>query len=365
MYPDGFAPHLIIPPLRCFSSIGNFLYIQQRERGKEKSTNAVSPFSFLLSLMPNGSFLFVFTDGVGIGSDSPDRNPFIQADIPTWRQLAGGTIPTLEHPTPRSSEYATVLGADATLGVEGLPQSGTGTTTLLTGFNAPQQLGRHDGPYPPSEIQPLLQAKNILTRTVEAGGNAAFANAYPPFYFDRLARGKARRTTCTQAALGAGLSLRTYEDLQAGQALSGWIINDHWRRMGDHIPLITPYQAGENLARLALAHDTTLFEYFQTDHIGHRPNMAEAHATLTLLDGFLSGIVDTLNPERDLLIVAADHGNFEEQSHTDHTLNPSMVTVWGKGHREVAAGIQTIADVVPTVWKWLETQSNNAKFSGV
>ncbi len=303
--------------------------------------------------MPYGSFLLVFTDGVGIGSESPARNPFMEADIPTWRELAGGTIPTLGSPAARTSRHATVLGADATLRVEGLPQSGTGTTTLLTGVNAAQQLGRHDGPYPASELQPLLQAQNLLTRTIAAGGKSAFANAYPPFYFERLARGKARRTTCTQAALGAGLPLRTYEDLQGGHALSGWIINDHWRRMGDDIPLISPHQAGENLARLALRHDATLFEYFHTDHIGHRPNMSEAHATLTLLDGFLSGIVGTLNPERDLLIVAADHGNFEEQSHSDHTLNPSMVTVWGKGHSDVAAGIHTIADIVPMVWSWL------------
>lgn len=315
----------------------------------------VSPSPLLLSpfpLMSNGSFLFVFTDGVGIGSDVAARNPFIGAEIPTWRGLGGGAIPTLDDPAPRSGTHATILGADATLGIAGLPQSGTGTTTLLTGVNAAQLLGKHDGPYPPSEVQPLLQAQNILTRTVAANGKAAFANAYPPFYFDRLARGKARRTTCTQAALGAGLSLRTYRDLLAGNALSGWIVNDHWGRVGSDVPMITPYQAGENLARLALSHDATLFEYFHTDHMGHRPDMTEAHATLERLDGFLAGIIATLNPERDLLVVAADHGNFEEQSHSDHTLNPSMVTVWGKGHEAVAAEISSIADIVPSVMKW-------------
>ncbi len=304
--------------------------------------------------MAQGSVLFVFTDGVGVGSNSPSENPFIEAEIPTWRSLAGGSLPTLSHPAPRSGNHATVLGADATLGVEGLPQSGTGTTTLLTGVNAPQVLGRHDGPYPSADLQPLLQEQNLLSRTMQAGWRAAFANAYPPFYFDRLARGKARRTTCTQAALGAGLSLRTYEDLIAGQALSGWITNNEWRRLSTDIPIITPHQAGQNLGRLALGHDVTLFEYFQTDHLGHRPDMAQAHATLQMLDAFLSGITATLNPEQDLLIVAADHGNFEAQNHTDHTLNPSMVTVWGKGHRQVAAGIETIADIVPGVWAWLE-----------
>lgn len=328
----------------------------ERKKEKKKRTQSKIHLSFLFSSrsMPTGSFLFVFTDGVGIGSDSPSHNPFIEADIPTWRHLAEGILPTISTLTLHSGNHATVLGADATLGVEGVPQSGTGTTALLTGVNAPQLLGRHDGPYPPADLQPLLREQNFLSRARRAGWKAAFANAYPPFYFDRLARGKARRTTCTQAALGADLSLRTYEDLKAGRALSGWIINDHWGRLSSEIAMITPYQAGENLARLALEHDTTLFEYFHTDHLGHRPNMAEAHATLKLLDEFLSGMTATLNPERDLLIIAADHGNFEEQSHSNHTLNPSMVTVWGKNHHDVAAGIKTIADIVPTVWTWLE-----------
>lgn len=303
--------------------------------------------------MPHGSFLFVFTDGVGIGSDDPERNPFMGATIPTWRAMGDGEIPTLKSPTPRSSPHATILGADATLGVAGLPQSGTGTTTLLTGVNAAQLMGKHDGPYPPADIQPVLQSQNILTRTVQAGKKAAFANAYPPFYFDRLARGRARRTTCTQAALAAGLELRNYRDLLAGNALSGWIINDHWGRIGSEMPMITAYQAGENLARIALAHDATLFEYFHTDHMGHRPDLTEAHVTLERLDGFLAGITATLNPETDLLVVAADHGNFEAQEHTDHTLNPSMVTIWGKGHQQIAAQIQSIADIVPAVWEWI------------
>jgi hypothetical protein len=304
----------------------------------------------------DGSFLFVFTDGVGIGSGDSRRNPFVTADIPTWRRLAGGAIPTLAEPVAAASRYATVLGADATLGVAGLPQSGTGTTTLLTGINAAARLGRHDGPYPPAELQPLLQEENILARTVRAGLAATFANAFPPFYFDRLARGKARRTTCTQAALGAGLSLRTHDELLAGRALSGWIANDQWRRLRPDFPVVTPFQAGVNLARLALDHDVTLFEYFHTDHLGHRPDMAAAHATLSLLDEFLRGITETLSPERDLLVMAADHGNFEEQSHSDHTLNPAMVTVWGKEHDKLVAGIQSIADIVPEVWSWLENR---------
>lgn len=190
---------------------------------------------------------------------------------------------------PRQTSEATILGADATLGVAGLPQSGTGTTFLLTGNNAPALFGRHSGPYPPREIRPLLQKQNLLSRAAAQGHQVTFANAYPPFYFDKLARGKARRSTCTQAALATGVNLRTYQDLLAGEALSGWITNEHWRRVALEVPDITPFQAGQTLARIALAHQLTLFEYFHTDHLGHRPNMNEEGARRPPPARYLSG----------------------------------------------------------------------------
>lgn len=298
--------------------------------------------------------LFVFHDGVGIGANDADANPFIEAEIPTWRALAGGDWPTLDSPHPRHSKHATIFGADTTLDVPCEPQSGTGTTALLTGVNAPALLGRHAGPFPPKEIQPLLKGQNLFTQVTATKRRIAFANAYPPFYFERLERGRARRTTCTQAALAAGLTLRGYEDLKQGRALSSWLTNEHWRSIDPTVPDISPYQAGENLAHVALDHNFTLLEYFTTDHNGHRPNMAEAHETLRRLDDLLAGIIATLDPQRDLLLMAGDHGNFEDQTHSRHTFNPSLVTVWGRGHQKVAASIHAITDIAPALMHWLD-----------
>ncbi|MGH2541194.1 MAG: alkaline phosphatase family protein, partial [Ardenticatenaceae bacterium] len=223
-------------------------------------------------------------------------------------------------------------------------------TALLTGENAPALLGRHAGPFPPKELQPLLRESNLLTVARSRGYRIAFANAYPPFYLERLERGKARRTTCTQAALAAGLTLRGYDDLVAGRALSSWITNEHWTRLAPEVPVLSPTEAGQNLAHLAQAHDLTLFEYFHTDHRGHRPDMDKARATLHRLDEFIGGIIATLNPRRDLLILAADHGNFEAQDHSDHTRNPALITLWGRHHRALAARITAITDIAPTLF---------------
>jgi len=147
--------------------------------------------------------------------------------------------------------------------------------------------------------------------------------------------------------------LRTYEDLIAGNALSGWITNEHWRQVELTVPDITPFAAGQKLAQIALQHDVTLFEYFHTDHMGHRPNMANAHATLDLLDSFLAALLDTLEPTRDLLILASDHGNFEALDHSKHTRNPTLVTLWGDKHAEVASKITKTTDIVQALMEWL------------
>ena len=78
--------------------------------------------------------MFLFVDGVGLGSLDPATNPFVRARTPTLRALLGGP---LAGPESVESAMATLVPLDARLGVSGLPQSATGQTALLTGENAP------------------------------------------------------------------------------------------------------------------------------------------------------------------------------------------------------------------------------------
>ena len=86
--------------------------------------------------------LFIFLDGVGIGTDDAARNPFVGAALPVLRGLLDGEIPTLSRPAI-AAERCRAFPLDACLDVEGMPQSGTGQTALLTGENAAQMFGRH------------------------------------------------------------------------------------------------------------------------------------------------------------------------------------------------------------------------------
>ena len=135
--------------------------------------------------------LFIFLDGVGIGPEDPDRNPFLVANLPTLRKICGGAIPSLDdagrcviNPSPT----AVVVGLDAVLGVsEGIPQSGTGQAALLTGENAPAAFGRHFGPWVPSRLRDMVAESNLFRRArsflqmVHSGANACIVVQSAPW----------------------------------------------------------------------------------------------------------------------------------------------------------------------------------------
>ena len=165
--------------------------------------------------------LLLFLDGVGLGADDPARNPLVAASVPALDSLTGG--PLVATRAGESAANATLLALDATVGVTGLPQSGTGQVALLTGTNAPASFGRHYGPWVPTSLRELLGRESVLRRAQEAGCRVAFANAYPEEVLeDYERRGKVirgstpLRTAMPYAALAAGLLDRHTPALLAG-----------------------------------------------------------------------------------------------------------------------------------------------------
>jgi len=77
----------------------------------------------------------IFLDGVGIGNDDPSCNPFFKNEFKTFTQIFGDT--PSEKNSSLSGDKTFLFPTDANLGVNGLPQSGTGQVTIFTGVNAP------------------------------------------------------------------------------------------------------------------------------------------------------------------------------------------------------------------------------------
>lgn len=243
----------------------------------------------------------------------------------------GGRIPTLDDPVvagPRGRSFP----LDATLGVDGLPQSGTGQAALLTGESTAELYGRHFGPWTPVRLRPLLEERSVLRRALDAGRSVAFANAYPRGWPGP--KGGKRLAGPPLAARGAGVLTRHEEALGSGEAVSSEIVNDGWRRhLGfDWLPDVTPEDAGRNLARIAGGHDLTLYAHYATDTAGHRGAMDGAVAALERVDVFLRGVLEAMG-EDVLLLLASDHGNIEDVR-TGHTRNPALGIAVGVGAEE-------------------------------
>ena len=301
--------------------------------------------------------LFLFLDGVGLGISDPEVNPLLAAKLPALQHMIGGT-PTLEHrsfETPRGS----AVPLDATLGVPGLPQSGTGQAALLAGFNAPKAAGHHFGPFPPSSIRERIRTRNIFQRIMELDRSACFANAFPQRFFDYIAEHKFRMSMTTLSCSLSGLALREHGDLKAGNAVSAELTNEGWRRMGyTDLPTMTPQESGRVLAKLALRHDFTLFEYWKTDFAGHAQDRKDSIAVLELFDGMLEGLLAALDTAPVLVVLSSDHGNIEDMRVKTHTRNPVPLVAYGSRHQQFLSLIQSrsrpnLSHVTPAILRVL------------
>lgn len=291
--------------------------------------------------------IFLFVDGIGLGPPGA-QNP-LDAEWPALHRLAGGQRWT-DRLQPRFNERLTVTAVDATLGLPGLPQSGTGQAALFSGRNAPKLAGRHYGPYPHSKTREALRQHNLFTRVqqleVSCDEPAAFANGYPDRFFSYAAR-RNRWTVTTRCCLDADVRIRTQADVRTGRALTADLTGRAWREdLGLDVPLLTPADAGAQLAAIATAHACTVFEYFLTDKAGHARDTDRAQRILHEVDRFVDALLEALDPTRDMLVLCSDHGNLEDLSIKTHTRYPVPLLAWGAG-APCFEEAKAITDVTP------------------
>ena len=292
--------------------------------------------------------MLVFVDGVGLSPARPG-NPLFDHPTPALDDLCGGSL-TLERRTTRDGVVLRAI--DANLGVEGLPQSATGQTTLFTGINAAEFMGRHVAAFPGPRLRGLIERSGLLRRVRALGGRVTFANAFSSAYFEQLEQRRRRPSVSVLAAWSAELELRNLDDLEARRALSWDLERDYVSRaVQREMPRIEAREAGADLSRLTAEHELTVFETFLPDLVGHRRLSIGAEEVVRRLDGLLEGLVASL-PLNVTLVLTSDHGNFEEPQHKRHTRNP--VPLLAVGPR---AGLfreaECLADVTPLILKAL------------
>ncbi|MFQ6616345.1 MAG: metalloenzyme domain-containing protein [Fidelibacterota bacterium] len=300
-------------------------------------------------------FLFLFLDGVGLGTDDPSVNPLVEARMPTLRRILGGKPLTARTAGsgPLEVDGATLWSIDARLGVKGRPQSATGQATLVSGINVPELLGRHHGPKPNGDIARILNEHNLFSAFTGNGAAAGFLNAFPPRYFDAIGSGLRLPGTLALAVTSAGLDLKTADDLLEGRALSADFTGQGWREdLGfPQVDLLMPYEAGRRLAGLARGYDFSLFEVWLTDYAGHRRDMKAACAILETIDGVLDGLLESWNIEEDLIFITSDHGNMEDLTTRSHTSHPVPALMIGPSQlrSRFSRGLKDLSDIAPRI----------------
>ena len=303
--------------------------------------------------------LFIFLDGIGLGKNNPDINPFARAKMPNLNALLDGRS-LVKDSAPFVGERATLIGVDPGVGVDGLPQSATGQAMLLTGKNISAELGYHYGPKPNPEVAAFLDGETLFSRCVKSGKKSALLNAYPPRYFHGIDSGKRLYSSIPLAVTNAGLDLFKQEDLFAGRALSADFTGHGWQTMlgFPDSPVMSAQDAGRKLLSLAMEYDFSLFEYWASDYAGHKQQMETAVELMETFDGVLGGLVEGMKyghgTMRDILVlVTSDHGNMEDVSTRKHTnAHVPALVIGGKSARgEFTQGMADLTHVAPAIWK--------------
>lgn len=237
------------------------------------------------------------------------------------------------------------------LGVDGRPQSASGQTTILTGINAPKTLGFHKQGFPNEKLREIIKEHSIFLQLQKNNIEPIiFANTYTPQFFTEKQRWKSATTCAVEAA---DLQFKKLPDLLGRKSLFHDFTNQSLREKGYDVPLFSPIEAAEILAELTENYRFTLYEHFITDKIGHDQDFEKARIHLPQLAEFIRETLKRIDLEKTTFILTSDHGNIEDLSVRNHTLNNVPTIIWGRKKVEIAKEIKDLTDITPAILKLL------------
>ena len=284
------------------------------------------------------SILLFFIDGLGIGTRGQSN--------PLDGLAAAEPLAIFPDEAP-SILGGTLVSTDPRLGIAGRPQSASGQTTILTGVNAPALLGYHKQGFPNAAMREIIAEHSIFLQLKNAGIEpATFANAYSQRFFDERPRWVSATTAAVEAA---ELQFRNIKDLKEDRAVYQDFTNHFIIERGEDVETRTPARAAEVLASIVAANRFTLYEYFITDKLGHKQDFEGAQRVLQQLAAFIRALLERVDLRTTSVILTSDHGNIEDLSSRNHTLNDVPTIVWGANRDGIAGRIKDLADITPAI----------------
>lgn len=296
-----------------------------------------------MNLEDGKSVLLFFIDGLGLGEKN-ENNPFSRIeDCEPLNNFKGESKQIIYD--------GILIPTDPRLGVEGRPQSASGQTTILTGKNAPQILGYHKQGFPNAILREVI-AEHSLFLQLKTNGieECVFANAYTPQFFQETPRWKSATTVAVESA---AMQFRRISDLLGRQALFHDFTNESLIERGFDIPPFSITEAAEILSNLTTKNRFVLYEHFITDKIGHDQDFEKAKTHLPMLAALIRETLEKVDLEKTTFILTSDHGNIEDLSVRNHTLNDVPTIIWGRMKVEIAGQIKDLTDITPAILKLL------------
>ncbi|TGM44035.1 metalloenzyme [Leptospira biflexa] len=300
---------------------------------------------------------YVFLDGVGITEYDPKTNPFSRFAKGFLAPVGGVSKSDIDLPiNPTEIHY---LKTDAHMGVPGLPQSATGQTALWTGVPGPKVLGRHVSGFPTITLRKIIAKYSLIKVLSEHGILCDFLNCFSPPYLKHVEEKPKLVSASTLVQLASGRPLKNFEDLREERGLYMDLTHEIMGTLGIDMlkegdPLLErrdPYLLGTKCFDRFSHYQLSLYEYFITDKVGHAMDWEKAEKVIQNLESFFKGLLTTIDPTKDLLIVSSDHGNMEDLSQKNHTENPAATILYGKDADRFAENIHSLADIVPEIYK--------------
>lgn len=289
------------------------------------------------------SVLLFFIDGLGLGVEN-EANPFAKIE---------NCEPLNNFANEKREIYKNgiLVPTDPRLGIEGRPQSASGQTTILTGKNAPQILGFHKQGFPNAVLREVIAENSLFLQLKKRGiDRTVFVNAYTPQFFQETPRWKSATTVAVESA---GMQFRRLSDLQGKKALFHDFSNESLIERGFDIPQFSIGEAADILANLTKENEFVLYEHFITDKIGHDQDFEKAKTHLPKLAELIRETLERIDLETTTFILTSDHGNIEDLSVRNHTLDDVPTIVWGRRKEEIAGQIKDLSHITPAILKLL------------
>ncbi len=190
----------------------------------------------------------------------------------------------------------------------------------------------------------------------DEGIKVTAANLYSREFFDDRKKSRRNRfpvSTLTIESSGAGF--RFWPDYQSSMAVFADITNERLRKRGYDIPLIKPEEAAANMLNIVAEYDFVFFEYFMTDLHGHKRNRRELSKCVDILNRFTGHLWAGVDRGTTAILILSDHGNAEDMTTCDHTLNRVPTLFLGadpEDQKLFAESIKDLADIHSTVLKY-------------